>query len=248
MLIVQTVAGLPTCFWSRWLLACVLSLLISVTGLVAPIASAAATADEAMARQSAVKFQFDIAAQPLEDALYAFGAVTGVEVLADGDMVKNRRSTEIRGEFTVPQAIRLLLIGTGLEAQSIGVRAITLAPQRREQSSVVVYRRYSGLLQRAAVRRLCGQGEEDLGAYRIAMQLWLADTGNVRDVELLSSTGDHIRDERIRSLLQGMRVEKLPAGMPQPVVMVILPRSQRESGDCNADAPPPASAKQDWPR
>ncbi len=220
---------------ARRLLAGAALLFLSLSGSVAMSVSAHAAEQESAAGTSDAKLSFDIASQPLEDALYTFGAVTGIEVFVDGGAVKERRSTEVRGSFTVSQALRLLLTGTGLEAQSIGVRAITLTQPPPEQSSVATYKRYSALLQNAAVRRLCGEGDatpSDFGSYRIAMRVWLNEAGGVRDVELLSSTGDRTRDDRILDLLRGIHIERPPPTLPQPVVMVILPRPPRESGDC----------------
>lgn len=111
---------------ARRLLAGAALLFLSLSGSVAMSVSAHAAEQESAAGTSDAKLSFDIASQPLEDALYTFGAVTGIEVFVDGGAVKERRSTEVRGSFTVSQALRLLLTGTGLEAQSIGVRAITL--------------------------------------------------------------------------------------------------------------------------
>ncbi len=226
-------------------------LLLLMSGSAMTSVSAHAAGQELAAGALDAKLSFDIASQPLEDALYTFGAITGVEIFVDGGAVKDRRSTEVRGAFTVSQALRLLLTGTGLEAQSIGVRAITLAQPPQEQSSVATYKRYSALLQNAAVRRLCGEGEatpSDLGSYRIAMQMWLNESGGVRDVELLSSTGDRTRDDRIRDLLRGIHTERPPPMLPQPVVMVILPRPPRESGDCAFGPAPTAAGGRDRTR
>jgi secretin/TonB-like protein len=175
---------------------------------------------------------FDIASLPLEDALYAFGAATGIEVFVDGGAVTGRRSTGVKGSFTAAQALHVLLNGTGLDAQPIGARAITLSPGPQQRSSTAVYRSYSAMLQNAVLRRLCGEGGIAFGAYRIAMQLWLTEAGTVRRIELLSSTGDQARDHRISNLLEGISAGKPPPILPQPVVMVILPLSIRDSGDC----------------
>jgi hypothetical protein len=174
----------------------------------------------------------DIPAQSLESALYAFGAATGTEIFADGSAVTGRRSNDVKGVLTVAQALRVLLTDTGLEAHTIGAHAITLSLIPQERSKTALYRSFSAYLQNAALRQLCREEDIDLGTYRIAMQLWFNDLGGVRRVELLSSTGDQTRDRRIQSLLQGISVGKPPPGLPQPVAMVILPRSFQDSGDC----------------
>jgi hypothetical protein len=178
----------------------------------------------------------DIPAQSLESALYAFGAATGTEIFADGSAVTGRRSNDVKGVLTVAQALRVLLTDTGLEAHTIGAHAITLSLIPQERSKTAFYRSFSAYLQNAALRQLCREEDIDLGTYRIAMQLWFNDLGGVRRVELLSSTGDQARDRRIQSLLQGISVGKPPPRLPQPVVMVILPRSFQDSGDCTIGA------------
>lgn len=189
---------------------------------------------------SDVRIPLNIPSQPLEDALYAFGAATGIEIIADGGAVTDRRSAEVKGTLSVQQALRILLTGTGLDAHPIGARAITLSRGQQEPSKTSILRNYSAILQNAALRQLCGEKDIRFGTYRIAMQLWLDQTGNVERVELLSSTGDRARDLRISQLLKGISGAKPPEMMPQPVVMVILPRSTADSGDCiNSAGPPP---------
>jgi hypothetical protein len=183
-----------------------------------------------------VRTALDIPSQPLEDALYAFGAATGIEIIVDGSALTGQRSSGVRGTLSAAQALRILLNGTGLDAHPIGHSAITLAPIRQERSSAMIYRGYSAMLQNAVLRRLCGERDTEFGTYRVAMQVWLNEIGGVERVELLSSTGDQVRDRRIRELLQGISVVKPPAMMPQPVVMVILPRSVTDSGDCTVDS------------
>ena len=187
---------------------------------------------------------FDIPSQPLEDALYAFGAASGIEVFVDGSAVGGRRSTAVKGTLTVTQALQLLLSGTGLDAHAIGNRAITLSADRPQMSSAASFRDYSAILQKAALRQLCGMGGSRPGSFRIAMQLWLDDAGGVERVELLSSTGDPARDEQIRGLLKAISVTRPPPALPQPIVMVILPRPAAESGDCIGSATAAARRRQ----
>jgi hypothetical protein len=181
----------------------------------------------------------DIPSQPLEDALYAFGAATGMEIIVDGGAVTGRRSTEVKGNFSPEQALGILLIGTGLDARPIGARAITLTLGRQEPAKTTIFRSYSAILQDAALRQLCRDKDIRFGTYRIAMQLWLNQAGGVERVELLSSTGDRARDIRIGQLLKGLSGAKPPETLPQPVVMVILPRSTADSGDCGERAGTP---------
>jgi hypothetical protein len=203
----------------------------ALCALVFPPVMAVAAENPATAGAGETVVHFDIPAQPLEDALYAFGNVTGISIFADGNAVAGRRSTAVEGAFTVTQALRILLAGTGLDVRPMGARAITLSLSQ-PHSDALAYRRYSAALQNAALRRLCSDTETSPGSYRLAMELWLDDIGRVQRIELLSSTSDLTRDRRLRELMEGLSVGKPPPMLPQPVIMVILPRSPRDSGDC----------------
>lgn len=178
---------------------------------------------------------FDIPSQPLEDALYAFGAVTGIEVFADGSIVRGRRSSEIKGTFSAEDALRILLTGTDLNPRRISPRAVSLSVAQKDEAKGDVSRSYSALLQNAVLRKLCPESSTRLGTYRLALQLWLDDFGRVEHLELLSSTGDRQRDLRVRNLIQGLSIERPPTSLPQPVTMVILPRPAETSGDCRSE-------------
>jgi hypothetical protein len=177
---------------------------------------------------------FDIPSQPLEDALYAFDAATGIEVFVDGSSVAGRQSAAIKGVFRPMPALRAMLAGTGLEARSIGPNAITLSLGKPEDSvDGSTYQKYSAFVQTAIVRALCGEPNIRPGDYRIATRLWLAPSGVIAAADLLSSTGDPMRDRRLQQTLVGIAIGRAPPPMlPQPVIVVILPRSPRESGDC----------------
>ena len=204
-------------------------LLIAVLGSVSAANAAEPRSATAIPDQL---ISFDIPSGPVEDALYQFGAVTGIEVVADGNALGGRRSAAVKGLLTAAQALQLLLTGSGLSAHAIGVRAITLSIDRKQASDAAAFRNYSAILQQAALRRLCEMRETRLGSFRLAMQLWLDEAGSVARVELLSSTGDQAHDGQIRRLLTGLTVARPPSELPQPVVMVILPRAPADNGDC----------------
>ncbi|HLH11193.1 MAG TPA: STN domain-containing protein [Methylovirgula sp.] len=179
--------------------------------------------------------EFDIPAQSLEDALYAFDATTGIEVIVDGHVTLGRKSTAVKGLLTPAEALRILLTGTGLDARRVGADAITLsidAPAAAPENSAL-YRDYSAFIQQAVLRALCEEPDMRPGAYRIALQLRLDSSGIVSSIDLLGSTGDPQRDLRVSEVLRGLSIGALPPpDLPQPIVMVILPRSSQDSGDC----------------
>jgi len=61
--------------------------------------------------------RFNIPAQPLTDALRAFSRQAAVRVQVDIPAAAEARSPALHGTYTAPQALRLLLAGTGLDAQ-----------------------------------------------------------------------------------------------------------------------------------
>lgn len=177
--------------------------------------------------------QLDIPVQALEEALYAFSAVTRIAVFADGNVVSGRRSTAVKGTFTSLEALRIMLTGTGLDAQPVGTQAVTLLVRPvQERPGGVPNPRYSAILQSAALHRLCGDDVASPGPYRMAMQLWVNERGQVKRVELLSSTGDATRDSRLHELMTQVSVEPPPPMLRQPIVLVILPRPPEATGDC----------------
>jgi iron complex outermembrane receptor protein len=62
-------------------------------------------------------YSFNLPEQALADSLRAIGQQTEMNILFEPDAVKNARSPALRGQYTVDEAIRLVLIGTKLEAQ-----------------------------------------------------------------------------------------------------------------------------------
>jgi iron complex outermembrane recepter protein len=62
-------------------------------------------------------YSFNLPEQSLADSLRAIGQQTAVNILFEPEAVKNARSPALRGQYTVDEAIRLVLAGTKLEAR-----------------------------------------------------------------------------------------------------------------------------------
>jgi iron complex outermembrane receptor protein len=62
-------------------------------------------------------YSFNLPEQMLADSLRAIGQQTEMNILFEPDAVKNARSPALRGQYTVDEAIRIVLAGTKLEAQ-----------------------------------------------------------------------------------------------------------------------------------
>src|SRR5262245_11456416 len=74
----------------------------------------------------AQKINFDIPAQPLAQALQAFGQQSGAQVAFAPEAVQGRRSSAVSGNLSPAEALEQLLKGTGLEARSTGSSAFSV--------------------------------------------------------------------------------------------------------------------------
>lgn len=73
-----------------------------------------AQSTEATSEQRQPQYAFDIAAQPLLDALGEFTATTGIAVLRTADEQLSGQAPAVRGEYSAEQAMGMLLRGSGL--------------------------------------------------------------------------------------------------------------------------------------
>ncbi len=61
---------------------------------------------------------FDIKAQPLSEALMAFGAQTGAIVMASSALTTGKISKPVTGQLTPQEALTRMLLGTGLRFET----------------------------------------------------------------------------------------------------------------------------------
>ncbi|WP_165186547.1 filamentous haemagglutinin family protein [Caulobacter soli] len=73
---------------------------------------------------------FDIAPQPLADAVRAVGRASGVNILYDADTFAQRRSSPVRGRMTPEQALEQLLMDQHVTAMRVGAGTIVLRRAR----------------------------------------------------------------------------------------------------------------------
>ncbi|WP_293395881.1 secretin and TonB N-terminal domain-containing protein, partial [Nevskia sp.] len=80
-------------------------------------------------------FELNLPEQPLGTALTALSRETGVQVIADRELLAGRRAAALRGRYSAAQALERLLAGSGLAARSQGAGwlvessgAVALAP------------------------------------------------------------------------------------------------------------------------
>lgn len=74
--------------------------------------------------------QFNIEAQPAQSGIAEFARQADIQILASQELVQSLRISAVKGSFDTMTALKLLLAGTGLEAQQTGPGTFTLV--RRE--------------------------------------------------------------------------------------------------------------------
>ncbi|MFT4172327.1 MAG: secretin and TonB N-terminal domain-containing protein [Rhodocyclaceae bacterium] len=192
--------------------------------------------------------QFDIPAQALASALERYAVMADQTVLFSDALVAGRTSAAVRGRMTPRAALQALLAGTGLEAETaVGVGGSTFVLKRTPPApassapvaAAQLDRSYDGLLQRRVWQALCRNPATTPGTYRAAMQIDVDENGRVIAPHLLSTTGDEARDQAIVATLHGLQLDyPPPAGLPQPVLLVILPRERIAGRACPAERAP----------
>lgn len=190
---------------------------------------------------------FDIPAGSLEDALRIYGENTGVAVLVDGGLVAHRRASPVRGRYSATQALAKLLVGTGLLPRYVGRDAFTLVVDTRQEarSSIAMAEVpipimssaeqmvYAANLQAAVGRVLCGSRVTSPGDYRAVIRIWLDGGSRVVQARLLQTTGIAERDAAIGARLVGEKMGGIPPGIPQPLVVLMLPNDGNMSSPCD---------------
>jgi len=204
-------------------------------------AAAAGAQSEAAAR---APIEFDIPAQPLDQALAAFGAASGLQIFYETALTHGRQSAEVRGRLEPEAALRLLLRGSGLTARVIATGTISITPAREADAAAVAVQRqikhaylpYYGYLQAGVMTALCADPRTRPGRYHIALQYWVDATGRIAEVKLIGSSGNEARDAAIIGALQGVGLPP-PGDMPQPVTMAVEPTGPSDPAACPAEAP-----------
>lgn len=84
---------------------------------------------------------FDVPAQPAIQGIPLFGKQAGIQILASATTLADKRTNEVKGDYTVEAGLAQLLGGTGLEAVSDSVSGITtirsVAPESATTEIVV---------------------------------------------------------------------------------------------------------------
>src|SRR5262249_22485536 len=190
--------------------------------------------------ERSARITLNIPSQPLADAIYAYIAATGIEALAAGAILSDRRSSEVHGTLTADEALQALLTGTGLTARFVDSGSFTLTPVQAlavavptvdAPSDVPRYAYYSVMVQNAVKRALCQQSDTRPGYYRTAVQIWIAPSGAVARSVLVGTTGGVARGKALSGPFRTLSIgAPPPSDLPQPATLLILPRAH--ASDC----------------
>jgi hypothetical protein len=194
---------------------------------------------------------FELAAQPLANALKRYGDVTGMLVGVQSGLLEGRTSAPLYGNYPPQEALRTLLAGTGLQAvfshddeaiiiaQSQTTPA-TFSPLDTADDSVIdgtdsnaAFRSYASLIQMRLTEALCRSPLTQPGNYRLVAQLRIDPTGAVAASKVVTSTGSAERDAAIARTVRGLSLDLAPPpGLLQPVTILVRPRGAGANTDC----------------
>jgi hypothetical protein len=191
----------------------------------------------AQASNSDGELQFDIPSQPLAAALRAYSKATGLEVFYDGSLSIGRHSTAIKGSFVPMPGLKALLRGTGYVARITEIaNTVTIVgapPVAPLRATFDRYQPYFAMLQARLSEALCSDEESMPSGEEITLRFWLDLSGVIANADLLGSGASDGRRRAIASKIQGLQIGKVPpAGLPQPLTMVIYPPSAGEATGC----------------
>src|SRR5262249_32018416 len=92
---------------------------------------------------------------------------------------------------------------------------------------------YFRAIQNVVKSTLCSRAQTLPGDYRIVVQLWINVSGVVLKSALVGSTENPDRDRMLSEMLNGLSIGVTPpSGLPQPVTLIILPRTPKVTQDC----------------
>jgi hypothetical protein len=183
--------------------------------------------------------RFDIDAQPLAGALRAFSERTGIAVLFDDALVAGRASPGLHGEAAPRDGLRILLVGTGLNAHFSSMNAFTVnaapldpedAPGAVAPAVPVLVEDDAAEIQRAVEKVLCVRRDTRPGSFRLALQVWIDPNGGVADVVALAPSDDEQRDARVLGAIRRARVSAR-LSLASPFTVLLTPSRRDACGE-----------------
>ncbi|WP_454632619.1 STN domain-containing protein [Bradyrhizobium cenepequi] len=187
--------------------------------------------------------RFDIRPQPLAKALYAFSQTTGIEVMVDARQVAGRQAPEVSGSMPPLMALSMLLAGSNLAAHEFAPGTVAIGEILKAVEPSVEDLHYYADVQRAIEHALCSDPRTLPGHYRLALRLWVGQSGEVTRSKRLDTTGDDARDGALDAMIARIRIEKPPPPhFPQPIALIVSPVATAAATDCSGGAPAPRRA------
>lgn len=183
--------------------------LFSAISVHALAASSAVHAQEATSvgwNAASKTFDFHLAAQPLKTALVKFTRITGLDVVAHGEVTRNLQVSGVSGRMTAEQALDLILWGTKVQYRFTNAATVVLATPdvfaSRAQSIALDTITVEGQGQRA------GQNESGINGY-VATRSSVGTKTNAPIIETPQSvsvvTPQQIRDQKPRNIQEALR-------------------------------------------
>lgn len=207
--------------------------------IIACAVLASAMSAHAQGPNAQTGISFDIDAQPLADALVAYGAVTRLELFYDGSLALGRRSAAVKGVYTPLGGLQELLRGTGYTAQGAALPdtvTIVMAPTASSPSTLDPYEPFFAVLQARIGEVLCASEKPGSDGEQIVFSFWVDPGGSVTRTEMLGSAGSRARRIAIAAATRGLKIgARPPPGLPQPVTMAIFPPAAGETPGCVAN-------------
>ncbi|MET0292041.1 MAG: TonB-dependent receptor, partial [Steroidobacteraceae bacterium] len=74
--------------------------------------------------------RFDIASQSLQSAMVEFTAQSGVQVTSATDLLQDKRSADLRGDYPAREALVQLLVGTNLDFRTVDANTVAIVTAR----------------------------------------------------------------------------------------------------------------------
>jgi TonB family protein len=186
-------------------------------------------------------FDFDIPAQPLDAALYRYGDISRQPALFPSDLITGLMSSAVHGSYPAAAALRLLLEGTGLEAEKVASAQGDIFLLRRSGAGAVdataderVLDGYPALIQARIVQALCADARTAPGSYRALFSVQVDADGRIGEVRLIDPSGDSRRDAALLSTLRQVQIGMPPpsAAMQQPFTMALSPTGAAAASPC----------------
>ena len=177
--------------------------------------------------------------------------ITGKSVLFPSKLSTGRNASALIGQYDADEALEILLQGSGLTADHVHEAGLetfvlkiappqdaagSLAASPGQEAAARLADSYDALVQTRVWEAFCSHARTAPGSYRALLRLRVDADGRVRQPRLLSTTGDTRRDAMlIETLAQLIVGEAPPAGLVQPLTILLLPQQQIAGRPCHTE-------------